>query len=62
MSSKYLGRAIVNTAMLGALLKVFDAVTVNDVAEAVQKVFGGRLGKANAELIRVAYNEARVIK
>ncbi len=57
-----MGRAIVNTAMLGALLKVFDALTVDDVANAVLRVFGGKLGKANAELIRVAYNEARVIR
>ncbi|WP_054842914.1 2-oxoacid:acceptor oxidoreductase family protein [Vulcanisaeta distributa] len=62
LSTKYLGRAIVNTAMLGALLRVFDALTVDDVADAVLKVFGGKLGKLNAELVRVAYNEARVIK
>ncbi|GAB6947729.1 2-oxoacid:acceptor oxidoreductase family protein [Vulcanisaeta sp. JCM 16161] len=62
LSTKYLGRAIVNTAMLGALLKVFDALTVDDVADAVLRIFSGRLGKLNAELVRVAYNEARVIK
>ena len=62
LSTKYLGRAIVNTAMLGALLRVFDALTVDDVAQAVMKIFGGGLGKVNAELIRVAYNEARVIR
>lgn len=62
LSTKHLGKAIVNTAMLGALLKVFDALTVDDITNAVLKTFGGRLGKVNAELVRVAYNEARVIK
>ena len=59
---KYLGKAIVNTAMLGALLRVFDAVSLDDVTQAVLRVFNGRLGKLNAAAVRAAYNEARVVK
>ncbi|BDR92521.1 2-oxoacid:acceptor oxidoreductase family protein [Vulcanisaeta souniana] len=62
LSTKYLDKAIVNTAMLGALLRVFDILTVEDVAYAASKFFGSKLGKLNAELIRIAYNESRVIK
>jgi len=47
---------ITNTAMIGAFLKVSDAVKVNSVVEELKERFGAR-AEANIEAMKRAYNE-----
>ncbi|WP_054853538.1 2-oxoacid:acceptor oxidoreductase family protein [Vulcanisaeta distributa] len=61
ISTKYLGKPIVNTTMLGALLKVLDLVDIDTVKELVLETFGKRLGKSNVEALEEAYKVAEVI-
>ncbi|WP_054857067.1 2-oxoacid:acceptor oxidoreductase family protein [Vulcanisaeta sp. JCM 16159] len=61
ISTKYLGKPIVNTTMLGALLKVLDLVDMDTVKELVLETFGKKLGKSNVEALEEAYKVAEVI-
>jgi pyruvate ferredoxin oxidoreductase gamma subunit len=61
IATKHLGKPIVNTTMLGALLKVLDLVDLETVKELVMETFGKRLGKANTEALEEAYKAAEVI-
>jgi pyruvate ferredoxin oxidoreductase gamma subunit len=51
---------VVNTAMLGAVAKVWDVVPMDAVVEAIEDRFGGKLGRRagmlNAEAARRAYD------
>ena len=47
---------ITNTAMIGAFLKVSDAVKVNSVVEELKERFGAR-AEANIEAMKRAYNQ-----
>jgi Pyruvate:ferredoxin oxidoreductase and related 2-oxoacid:ferredoxin oxidoreductases, gamma subunit len=58
---KYLGRAIVNTPMLGALLRVINMVNIEVVKDLIKSTFRGRVGQLNADAIDEAYKAARVI-
>jgi 2-oxoacid:acceptor oxidoreductase gamma subunit (pyruvate/2-ketoisovalerate family) len=51
-----IGIPITNTAMIGALLKVAEAVEVDSVAEQLQERFGAR-AKGNIEAMKRAYKE-----
>ncbi|WP_291766353.1 2-oxoacid:acceptor oxidoreductase family protein [Caldivirga sp. UBA161] len=61
ISMKYLGKAIVNTPMLGALLRVVGMINIEVVKELIKGTFRGRVGQLNAEAIDEAYKLARVI-
>ncbi|OYT47009.1 MAG: pyruvate synthase subunit porC [Desulfurococcales archaeon ex4484_42] len=50
-----LGRAITNTAMIGALLKAEPIVSIENVEKAIKERFKGKLAEQNIQLIRKAY-------
>jgi len=61
-----LGRPIVNTAMVGALVKVMKhlglqpSVELESAIKAIKETFGGKLGEVNAEAARKAYESVVV--
>ncbi|MUN30024.1 2-oxoacid:acceptor oxidoreductase family protein [Sulfuracidifex metallicus DSM 6482 = JCM 9184] len=55
------GWKLINTAMLGAIAKVVNMVSVGTVEEIVEQEFEGELGKINAEAVRIGYEEVRKI-
>ncbi|WP_069807665.1 2-oxoacid:acceptor oxidoreductase family protein [Vulcanisaeta thermophila] len=61
ISTKHLGKPIVNTTMLGALLKVLDIVDLETVKQLVVETFGPKLGRLNAEALEEAYKVAQVM-
>ncbi|MCG2879994.1 MAG: 2-oxoacid:acceptor oxidoreductase family protein [Vulcanisaeta sp.] len=61
IAMKHLGRPIVNTTMLGALLRVLDLVDIETVKALVMETFGGKAGRANAEALEEAYKTAEVV-
>ncbi len=58
---KYLGKPIVNTPMLGALLKVIGVIKLDVVKEIIKNTFRGRVGLLNAEAIEEAYKSVEVV-
>jgi pyruvate ferredoxin oxidoreductase gamma subunit len=56
-----LGRAIVNTTMIGAFIKTTGLITVEDIREPLLERFGTKLGARNMKALERAYNEV-VIK
>ncbi len=52
------GWVIVNTAMLGAIIKAVPIVTIESVMNAIRNNWSGRIGAINAEAARRAYEEA----
>lgn len=61
IAMKHLGRPIVNTAMIGGLLRVLDIITPEDVEVVITKNFPGKIAKLNIEVLREAYNAVRVV-
>ncbi len=61
ISTKHLGKPIVNTTMLGALLKILDLVDIETVKELVLETFGKKLGKSNVDALEEAYKVAEVV-
>ncbi len=57
---KTLGRPIVNTAIIGALLRVFNLLTIDDVKRTLEEFFHGNLLKSNIDALVKAYEETRV--
>ncbi len=55
-----LGRPIVNTAILGALIRATGIVSLESVLKLVIERFPGKLGEANSQAVREAY-ESTVI-
>ncbi|HDN62570.1 MAG TPA: pyruvate ferredoxin oxidoreductase subunit gamma [Candidatus Bathyarchaeota archaeon] len=55
-----LGRPIYNTAMLGALVKASNLVSMESVREATLKRFKGEVGEKNVAVINKAYEELEV--
>ncbi|RLG77292.1 MAG: pyruvate synthase [Thermoprotei archaeon] len=55
-----LGVPIVNTAMIGALVRAVPLVKLESVIKAVKETFPGRLGEANAEAIKSSYEVTQV--
>jgi len=51
-----LGLPIVNTAMVGALVRVLPIVSIDSVAKAILETFSGRVGEKNVEAVRAAYD------
>ncbi|MGC9131024.1 MAG: 2-oxoacid:acceptor oxidoreductase family protein [Pyrobaculum sp.] len=57
LAIKVLGRPIVNTALIGAVVKATGVVSLGTVAEALKKYFTGRLYDLNVKLVQIAYQE-----
>ncbi len=51
------GWPVVNTTMLGALVKAVDIVKLDSIVKAIQNNFKGKLGEVNALAARRAYEE-----
>ena len=56
-----LGRPTVNTAMIGAIVKLTAIVNIDNVISAVKTLFPGPLGEKNALAIMDAYNTCELI-
>ncbi|HDI02431.1 MAG TPA: pyruvate synthase [Ignisphaera sp.] len=56
-----LGIPIVNTAMVGALVKVLPIVKIERVEEAIRENFSGRLAEVNIQAVRKAYESVKVL-
>jgi len=61
IAKEFLVQPVVNSAMLGALIKSSDFITFEDLEKGIMSVFGTRLGnrmaKMNVEAARIAYEE-----
>ena len=54
-----LGKAIVNTAMLGALIRVTNLVKLQSLFKEVSNQFGERIGEKNVRVIQRAHDEVQ---
>lgn len=54
-----LGRAITNTAILGAFAKVTGLLKLDSLEKAIKKYFPGRLGNMNIAAVRRSFEEAK---
>jgi pyruvate ferredoxin oxidoreductase gamma subunit len=59
LAMKILGRPIVNTALIGAVVKATGVVTLHSVAETLKKYFTGRLYDLNIKLVETAFQETK---
>ncbi len=57
IASEELGRVIVNTTMLGAVMKATGLLEVDDIREAMLGRFGPKLGEKNMKALARAYDE-----
>lgn len=57
LALKYLRRAVTNTAMLGALVRVLPIVKLETVVEVIRERFRGVLAEANVSVVKAAYEE-----
>lgn len=62
ISTSIFGRVIVNTPMVGALIKVMPIVSLKSVEEAVMERFKDVLGERNVEAVRKAYESVEEVK
>ncbi|MEB3755638.1 MAG: 2-oxoacid:acceptor oxidoreductase family protein [Desulfurococcales archaeon] len=60
LAMEILKRPIVNTAMLGALVKATGIVSLENTEKAILNKFSGKIGELNVELIRRAFKETVV--
>lgn len=58
MSIRAVGKVIVNTPMLGVLVRASSIVSLDSVLKAVKTRFKGEVGEQNVLLVRKAYEEA----
>ncbi len=56
-----LGAAIVNTAMVGALIKVVPLAKFDSVGEAIRENFKSKIAESNVKAAGRAYNEVEVL-
>ena len=56
---KILGRPITNTAMLGAVARATNIVSMESIEQAVKERFPVQLAEKNIEVIKEAYKEAK---
>jgi len=61
IAQEELGRVIVNTTMLGAVMKATGFMKVDDIREAIMERFGPKLGGKNMKALERAFKEV-VIK
>ena len=57
-----IGRPITNTAILGALVKVSDAFTLDELKEGLSRVFTKKIAEINHKVVERAYNETEVLE
>ena len=60
IAKEELGRVIVNTTMLGAVMKATGLLEVDDIREAMLDRFGPKLGEKNMNALARAYNELTI--
>ncbi|MCH4816364.1 MAG: 2-oxoacid:acceptor oxidoreductase family protein [Saccharolobus sp.] len=53
------GWAVVNTAMIGALVKILGQPSLHSLEEAVKEEFPGKIGELNAEAVEMGYKEVK---
>lgn len=56
----FLGKPIVNTAMLGAFAKATKLISMKSIEEAIKERFSGEIAAKNIEAIRRAYKETKL--
>ncbi len=56
------GWPVVNTSMLGALVKATNIVGIDSVLKAIKNYFGGKIGEINASASKQAYDETIHVK
>lgn len=54
------GIPIVNTAMLGALIKISNLVSINSVVEAIENKWRGKVAERNIKAVVEAYNSTKI--
>ncbi|MCC6020738.1 MAG: 2-oxoacid:acceptor oxidoreductase family protein [Thermoproteaceae archaeon] len=57
LAVRVLGRPVVNTALVGAVIRATGVVSLDTALRALGKFFSGRLYEANAKLIELAHQE-----
>ncbi|MBC7091505.1 MAG: 2-oxoacid:acceptor oxidoreductase family protein [Nitrososphaeria archaeon] len=57
----FTGWVIVNTAMLGAIVKAVPIVTPEGIMNAIRNNWAGKVGELNAEAAKRAYEEATIL-
>ncbi|MHC1591351.1 MAG: 2-oxoacid:acceptor oxidoreductase family protein [Candidatus Helarchaeales archaeon] len=55
-------RPITNTAILGALVKISDFITLEELEQALFRTFTEKVAKVNVDVIKRAYNEVEIEK
>jgi 2-oxoacid:acceptor oxidoreductase gamma subunit (pyruvate/2-ketoisovalerate family) len=60
IAKEELGRVIVNTTMLGAVMKATGLLEVDDIREAMLNRFGPKLGEKNMKALERAYDELTI--
>ena len=60
LAIKVLGRPITNTAMLGTIVRATGAVKLDSLLAVVKERFEGKISELNAELVKKAYEEAKM--
>jgi len=58
---KMAGWTIVNTAMLGGVVKIFNWIRLNSLIEAIKSNWGGQVGELNAKAAKKAFEEAQTV-
>lgn len=58
----FAGFPAVNTAMIGALSRVTDIVSIDSIIQAINNAFSGTLAKKNADAARWAYNKVSFLE
>lgn len=60
IAQQELGRVIVNTTMLGALIKATGIITIEDIKAPIMERFGAKLGERNLKALERAYHEVKI--
>lgn len=60
IAKEELGRVIVNTTMLGAVMRATGFLAVDDIREAMLNRFGPKLGEKNMKALERAYDELTI--
>ncbi len=56
-----LGSAIVNTAMVGAFVKMFSVASLDSLNEAILETFSKKVAERNIEAVKRAYGEVEIV-
>ncbi len=61
LALEVLGRAITNTAMIGALLKAKQLVSWSSLERAIRERFSGKIADLNIKLVKLAFEKAKEV-